>query len=35
MEKSALDKDLVFLTLQFLNEEGFKEAAQKYVTLFI
>ncbi|KAK7352684.1 hypothetical protein VNO80_18112 [Phaseolus coccineus] len=29
MEKSALDKDLVFLTLQFLNEEGFKEAAHK------
>ncbi|XP_068484124.1 topless-related protein 1-like isoform X1 [Phaseolus vulgaris] len=29
MENSALDKDLVFLTFQFLNEEGFKEAAQK------
>ncbi|XP_022635962.1 topless-related protein 1-like, partial [Vigna radiata var. radiata] len=28
MENSALDKDLVFLTLQFLNEEGLKETAQ-------
>ncbi|KAG2400304.1 Topless-related protein [Vigna angularis] len=29
MENSALSKDLVFLTLQFLNEEGLKETAQR------
>ncbi|RDX70840.1 Topless-related protein 1, partial [Mucuna pruriens] len=29
MEKSILNKELVFLTLQFLDEEGYKETAHK------
>lgn len=33
MEKSILNKELVFLILQFLDEEGLKETAHKYVSL--
>lgn len=33
VEMSKLNKDLVFLILQFLNEEGFTESAHMYISL--
>lgn len=33
VEMCKLNKDLVFLILQFLNEEGFTESAHMYISL--
>lgn len=35
MERSILNKELVFLILQYLDEEGLKETAHKYVSLSV